>query len=63
MGRDLLRALVVIATGSLVVCGVKGPPHPPEPQAETAPAGGDAGATPGADAGAQPAAAADAGAR
>jgi predicted small lipoprotein YifL len=59
MGRDLLRALVVIATGSLVVCGVKGPPHPPEPQAETAPAG-DAGAQAGGDAGAEPA---DAGAR
>jgi predicted small lipoprotein YifL len=61
MGRDLLRALVVIATGSLVVCGVKGPPHPPEPQAEAAQAGGDAGAQAGGDAGAPPAA--DAGAR
>jgi predicted small lipoprotein YifL len=24
-----VRALIVLATSSLVVCGVKGPPHPP----------------------------------
>ncbi|HUJ26763.1 MAG TPA: hypothetical protein VLW85_12140 [Myxococcales bacterium] len=26
--RRLLRALIVLATSTLVVCGVKGPPHP-----------------------------------
>jgi predicted small lipoprotein YifL len=27
--RRLARALIVLATSTLVVCGVKGPPHPP----------------------------------
>jgi len=34
--KRLVRALVVLATSTLVVCGVKGPPHPPS--AESAPA-------------------------
>ena len=29
----LVRALIVLATSTLVVCGVKGPPHPPAPEA------------------------------
>jgi predicted small lipoprotein YifL len=28
--RRALRALLVLATSTLVVCGVKGPPRPPE---------------------------------
>jgi predicted small lipoprotein YifL len=28
--KRFLRALVVLATSTLVVCGVKGPPRPPE---------------------------------
>ena len=40
--RPLLRALAVLVTSGLAVCGVKGPPRPPEaPQAESSP---DAGA-------------------
>jgi predicted small lipoprotein YifL len=37
MIRRLFRALLVLATSTLVVCGVKGPPRPPAP--ETADAG------------------------
>ena len=33
MGR-LVRALLVLATSTLVVCGVKGPPRPPAPAEE-----------------------------
>ena len=38
--RKLLRALIVLATSTLVVCGVKGPPRP---HTEAADAGVDAG--------------------
>ncbi len=38
--KAVLRALVVLATSTLVVCGVKGPPRPPVQEAE------DAGAAP-----------------
>jgi predicted small lipoprotein YifL len=37
--KALLRALLVLATSTLVVCGVKGPPRPPESGAELADAG------------------------
>jgi predicted small lipoprotein YifL len=40
--RRLARALIVLATSTLVVCGVRGPPRPPAP--EVAP---DAGAADG----------------
>lgn len=39
--KKAARALLVLATSTLVVCGVKGPPRPPVPQ-EAA----DAGAAP-----------------
>ena len=42
--RRLLRALLVLATSTLVVCGVKGPPRPPAVE----------GAAPAADAGPRP---------
>jgi len=43
--RRLYRALIVLATSTLVVCGVKGPPRPPSAEAPDAgPA--DAGQTP-----------------
>ena len=29
--KRLYRALIVLATSTLVVCGVKGPPRPPAP--------------------------------
>ncbi len=32
--RRLGRALLVLATSTLVVCGVKGPPRPPAPAEE-----------------------------
>jgi predicted small lipoprotein YifL len=39
----LVRALILLATSSLVVCGVKGPPRPPAPEAPDAgPADGGA---------------------
>ena len=55
--RPLLRALLLAATGALAMCGVKGPPRPPEaPQTESpatppaiatpTPAAGDAGPPP-----------------
>jgi predicted small lipoprotein YifL len=28
--KKVVRALLVLATSTLVVCGVKGPPHPPQ---------------------------------
>ena len=40
--KRLLRALIVLATSTLVVCGVKGPPRPPSRSIE----GFDAGAPP-----------------
>ena len=44
--KRMYRALIVLATSTLVVCGVKGPPRPPSP-AEAADAGpADAGTTP-----------------
>ena len=30
--RRFVRALIVLATSTLVVCGVKGPPRPPSPE-------------------------------
>ncbi len=36
MIRRLVRALLVLATSTLVVCGVKGPPRPPAPEAADA---------------------------
>jgi predicted small lipoprotein YifL len=45
--RRLVRALLVLATSTLVVCGVKGPPRPP---ARDLP---DAGADAGVDGGAR----------
>jgi len=32
MIRRLFRALLLLATSTLVVCGVKGPPRPPSPE-------------------------------
>jgi len=41
--RRLVRALILLATSSLVVCGVKGPPRPPPQEAPDAgPADGGA---------------------
>jgi predicted small lipoprotein YifL len=40
--KRALRALIVLATSALVVCGIKGPPRPPSP--EVADAGVDGGA-------------------
>ncbi|HXL40507.1 MAG TPA: hypothetical protein VN928_08130 [Myxococcales bacterium] len=41
--KRLFRALIVLATSTLVVCGVKGPPRPPVPDAPDAgPADGGA---------------------
>ena len=40
MKGALVRALIVLATSTLVVCGVKGPPRPPS--VETAPDAGSA---------------------
>jgi len=40
--KRVLRALIVLATSTLVVCGVKGPPRPPSrepPDAGVADAG------------------------
>ena len=34
--RRLLRALILLATSSLVVCGIKGPPRPPVQEAPDA---------------------------
>ena len=34
--RRLLRALILVATSTLVVCGVKGPPRPPAQEAPDA---------------------------
>jgi len=30
--KRLVRALIVLATSTLVVCGVRGPPRPPAPE-------------------------------
>ena len=44
IGARLFRALIVLATSTLVVCGVKGPPRPPAAEPEAAAGGGgDAG--------------------
>ncbi|HEY4885882.1 MAG TPA: hypothetical protein VII08_19825 [Myxococcales bacterium] len=41
--KRLFRALIVLATSTLVVCGVKGPPRPPPSDAPDAgPADGGA---------------------
>jgi len=32
MTKRAVRALIVLATSTLVVCGVKGPPRPPAPE-------------------------------
>ena len=50
--KRLLRALVVLATSTLVVCGVKGPPRPPAQSTEGAGSAADAGRA--ADAGPAP---------
>jgi len=50
--KRLLRALIVLATSTLVVCGVKGPPRPPVPSVEGAGPPADAGQGP--DAGGPP---------
>jgi predicted small lipoprotein YifL len=44
MIRRLFRALLLLATSTLVVCGVRGPPRPPS--AERADAGVADGGTP-----------------
>ncbi len=36
MLKQVLRGLIVLATSSLVVCGVKGPPRPPVQEAADA---------------------------
>lgn len=54
--RRLVRALVILGTSTLVVCGVKGPPRPPVQEAPAVDAGtaaADAG-SPVADAGPAP---------
>jgi predicted small lipoprotein YifL len=42
--KRLLRALIVLATSTLVVCGVKGPPHPPTAASDAGAPGADGGA-------------------
>jgi predicted small lipoprotein YifL len=37
--RSLFHALIVLATSTLVVCGVKGPPRPPSVEAALPDAG------------------------
>ena len=44
--KRLLRALIVLATSTLVVCGVRGPPRPPGQTAEGAGPPADAGQGP-----------------
>jgi len=39
MKGALVRALIVLATSTLVVCGVKGPPRPPSVEAAAPDAG------------------------
>jgi hypothetical protein len=43
--RKAVRVLLLLATSALVVCGVKGAPHPPSPEAlDAGPAAVDGGA-------------------
>ena len=36
LSKRVIRALIVLATSTLVVCGVKGPPRPPTAEAPDA---------------------------
>jgi predicted small lipoprotein YifL len=43
--RRTVRAILVLLAGStFVICGVKGPPHPPAPEVADAGVAGDGGA-------------------
>jgi len=44
--KRIVRALIVLATSTLVVCGVKGPPRPEQPSETAADAGTADGGTP-----------------